>query len=756
LPGRSSFIWSSSSQRLKEAADEFIDLSANPRKYLLGYNPRNDKRLRCDRLRSNMEKKIYSLDVGGRELKAEFNDLANQAHGSVMVSYENTIVLATAVMSLYDKPGSDFFPLTVDYEERFYASGQILGSQFVRREGKPSDDAILSGRIVDRTIRPLFDSHIRREIQVVITVLSVGQYDPDVLGVIAASLALGTSDIPWNGPVSSVRIGKKKGSDVLEINPNYTFRDSEEAEFEMVACGKDDNINMIEVGAYEISNDLMVAALKKASEVIEIIQNFQKKIIKERGKKKVGIEPPLTPPELITLFKGKIGPKLYDHVLPGHPDKGLIGHLRREWSALYKETYPEADQGLASAYFEEKTDELVHQEAIFNNRRPDGRKMDEVRSLFAQAGEISPILHGSGIFYRGQTHVLSVLTLGGPQDAQIIDSMENQETKRFMHHYNFPPFSTGEIGRMGGQNRRMIGHGALAEKALIPVIPKKEAFPYTIRIVSESMASNGSTSMASVCASTLALMDAGVPIIRPVAGIASGLMMKSTKEYVLLTDIQGPEDHHGDMDFKVAGTRNGITAVQMDVKVDGIPIKILSEALVKAEKARLHILDTIEKAIPEPRKEISPNAPKIIALKINMDQIGLVIGPGGKMVKGIKEKTGAEIDIEDDGTVFITGKNGAAEAAREIIENLTREFKKGDRFEGEITKLAEFGAFVRIAPNTEGLVHISEIAPFRIDQVSKFLRLGQRVPVIIKDVDEKKRLSLSIKQVNPDFIKKPQ
>ena len=366
-------------------------------------------------------------------------------------------------------------------------------------------------------------------------------------------------------------------------------------------------------------------------------------------------------------------------------------------------------------------------------------------------------MHGSGIFYRGETHVFSVLTLGGPQDAQIIDGAINEEAKRFMHHYNFPPFSTGETGRLGGTNRRMIGHGALAEKALVPVIPPHESFPYTIRLVSETMSSNGSSSMASVCASTLALMDGGVPITRPVAGIASGLMMEQGAKglrYALLTDIQGPEDHHGDMDFKVAGTRKGITAIQMDVKVSGIPITILSEALTKAATARLTILDVIENTIPQPRSDISPRAPKILSININVDQIGMVIGPNGKMIKSIKEKTGAEIDIEDDGTVFITGREGAAEVARDFIQALTKEYKKGERFTGTVTRLMDFGAFVKIGPNAEGLVHISEIAPFRVERVADMLKIGQEVPVIIKEIDEKKRINLSIKQADPNFIKK--
>lgn len=712
-----------------------------------------------------MNKKTYSLEIGGKTLTAEFTDLVERANGSVMVRYGNTVVLATAVMSTQDKEGSDFFPLTVDYEEKFYASGQILGSRFVRREGKPSDEAILSGRVVDRTIRPLFDQHIRREVQVVITVLSLDEDDPDVLGVIAASLALGTSNIPWNGPASAVRIGKIRDVDSLVVNPNFLYRDQIDFELDMVACGKDGNINMIEVGSKEVSNEQVVEGLKKANEEIEKIQEFQKKIISEIGQKKIHIPKPEIPEGLIKLFKEKIEPVLAKYVFTGKAGYEGLTAVEELWMKEFETAFPEEDKMQAFAYLEDQINDLVHQEAIKNKRRADGRGLDEIRPLFAQAGGVSPILHGSGIFYRGQTHVLSALTLGGPQDAQIIDSANETpgaNIKRFMHHYNFPPFSTGETGRIGATNRRMIGHGALAEKALVPVIPSKETFPYTIRLVSETLTSNGSSSMASVCASTLALMDGGVPISAPVAGIASGLMMKEAKsmlggkkyEYTLLTDIQGPEDHHGDMDFKVAGTRKGITAIQMDVKVDGIPVKILSEALEKAQKARLQILDVIEKAITAPRQTISPNAPEILSIKINPDLIGMVIGPGGKMIKGIKEKTGAEIDIEDDGTVFITGKSGSAESARDIIEGMTKEYKKGERYQGTVTKITEFGAFVKIGPNAEGLVHISEIAPFRIDRVEKYLKVGDSVPVIIKEIDDKKRINLSIKQADSTFIKK--
>jgi polyribonucleotide nucleotidyltransferase len=700
-----------------------------------------------------MQKKTYSIEIGGKPLVAEFTDLAERANGSVLIRYGNTIILATAVMAEKDKPGGDYLPLTVDYEEKFYASGQILGSRFVRREGRPSDEAILSGRIVDRTIRPLFDQWIRRDIQVIITVLSIDEDDPDFLGVIGASLALGTSNIPWNGPVSAIRIGKMKDVENFQINPVYNDRERQEFELDLIACGKDGNISMIEIGSKEISNEVAIAALERASTELEKIQKFQTKIIAEMGVAKTELSAPELSEAAKSAFEEKIRPRLEKTVFSGKPGEELIDELKNEWLTIAAETNPGENLACAASFFETKIDAALHEGGISRGKRADNRGLDEIRPLFASAGGISPILHGSGIFYRGQTHVFSALTLGGPQDAQIIDGMESETIKRFMHHYNFPPFSTGETGRIGGTNRRMVGHGALGEKALMPVIPSKEKFPYTIRIVSETMTSNGSSSMASICASTLALMDAGVPISAPVAGIASGLLIESPKKYALLTDIQGPEDHYGDMDFKVAGTKKGITAVQMDVKVDGVPIPILAEAFKKAENARLEILAVIEKEIAVPRLKLSPNAPEIIAIRINPDQIGMVIGPSGKMIKSIKEKTGAEIDIEDDGTVFITGKQGAAQAARDIIEGLTKEYKKGEKFEGEVVKITDFGAFVKIGPNTDGLVHVSEIAPFRVDRVEKYLKVGQKVPVIIKDIDEKKRLSLSIKQVDPHFIK---
>lgn len=702
-----------------------------------------------------MQKKEYSIDIGGKPFIVQFTDLADQANGSVIVRYGNTAVLATAVMS-GTKDGLSYFPLTVDYEERHYAAGAILGSRFMRREGRPSEDAILSGRVVDRTIRPLFNQRMRNEVQVVITILSLDEYDPDILAINAASLALATSDIPWNGPVSAVRVAKKKGGEEFLINPEYADREDGETVLDSVICGRNGNINMIEVGSRELGEEDLGNAFDAAIKEIERFQEFQNKIIAEIGKAKQTIAIEKIPEDVASLFRETITPRLPEAVCSGAAGKGAITALKDEWMQVVKERLPESNTVHADDLFEEQVDATIHTEAIGNNRRADGRDMKSVRELYAQAGGVSPILHGSGIFYRGGTHVFSALTLGGPGDSLLIDTMEAQDTKRrFMHHYNFPPFSAGETGRIGGLNRRMVGHGALAEKALEPVIPPKETFPYTIRLVSESFASNGSTSMASVCASTLALMDGGVPLKAPVAGIAMGLMMKDEQHYKVLTDIQGPEDHHGDMDFKVAGTREGITAIQMDVKVDGIPVAILKEALVDARAARVHILDIIQQEISEPRNDISPRAPKILTLSVKQDQIGLVIGPGGKTINGIREKTGVDdITIEEDGTVFITGRNGTAEEAQKIIHEMTREYLAGEKFEGEVTRILDFGAFVKIGEGTEGLVHISEIAPFRIERVDDVLSVGENVSVIIKEVDEKGRLNLSIKAADPDFVER--
>ena len=699
-----------------------------------------------------MQKKEYAVEIGGKQLVAEFNDWADQANGSVLLRYGNSAVLATAVMGSKES-NLDYFPLSVEYEEKFYAAGAILGSRFMRREGRPSDEAVLSGRIVDRTIRPLFPKGLKRDVQVIITVLSIEDYDTDILAVNAASLAIATSDIPWNGPVSAVRIGIEEGSDELIVNPTYGQRSEElppRARMDLTVSGKDGLVNMIEVNAREVPEPTLEAALKRASEEIEKMQAWQKLIIAEHGKPKQAFVAQEITPEIKAAFAEIVEPKLKS--LNGMMTKEAFGEMKSEWAVQSALKFPDAKPQMLDGYFEHRIDEYVHDLAIKENKRVDGRALDEIRPLSAQAGGISPIIHGTGLFFRGQTHVLAALTLGGPGDAQLIDTIEFQDTKKtFMLHYNFPPFSVGETGRVGGFNRRMTGHGALAEKSLRAVLPSKDVFPYTIRIVSECLASNGSTSMATVCAGTIALMDAGVPIQRPVAGIAMGLMSDG-KTYKVLTDIQGPEDHHGDMDFKVAGTSEGVTGVQMDVKVDGVPISVLVEAFAQAKKARLQILDVILKAIPAPRADISPRAPKILSTKVKVDQIGLVIGPGGKTINGIRERTKCDdITIEEDGTVFVTGKNGAAEAALKEIVDLTREYMAGERFEGPVVRLMDFGAFVKIGPNTDGLVHVSEVAPFRIEKISDAVALGDVVPVIIKEIDEKGRYNLSIKAADPEW-----
>lgn len=706
-----------------------------------------------------MEKKTYAVNVGGKELVAEFTDLTEQAHGSVILRYGETAILATAVMGEEERPGMPYFPLSVEFEEKHYAAGQILGSRFVRREGRPTDEAVLSARIVDRTIRPLFDHSIRFDVQIVITVLALGEDDPDTLGVIGASLALSASDIPWAGPVGAVRIGKRMENGEFVINPSYMQREDGELAYEILVCGRDNTINMIETAGNEILEDDIVAAFTKAVEINNALEAFQKEIVAEIGKGKREITHTETPTEVSELFEEEFEKKLRETLFSDRAGKRHLYELKKEWVDRAVEKIEEADNAFLSDYFEEKVNEEIHRGAIEEGKRADGRGMDEVRSLYAQAGNVSPVLHGSGIFYRGGTHIFTALTLGGPEDSQLLDTMEERETKkRFMHHYNFPPFSVGESGRVGGFNRRMIGHGALAEKALVPVIPKKDEFPYTIRLVSETMSSNGSSSMGSVCGSTLALMDGGVPITRPVAGIASGLMMQKKEDgslkYALLTDIQGPEDEHGDMDFKVAGTREGVTAIQMDVKVDGIPVNVLGEALEKAKAARIHILDTIESEIASPRDDISPRAPKILSMHISPNQIGLVIGSGGKTINGIKDDTGvSEITIEEDGTIYITGKGGSAEAARERIEVLTRVFEVGEVLDAEVTRITDFGAFARLNDQTEGLIHISEIAPFRINKVDDLLKVGEIVPVEVTKVEEGK-IALSIKKTDPLFAEK--
>jgi len=705
-----------------------------------------------------MNSKEYELEVGGKKITAIFSDLAEQANGSVILKSEGTVVMATAVISKDGSRNLGYFNLTVEYLEKFYAAGKILGGQYNKREGRPSDQSILAARMIDRTIRPLFDQHIKNAVQVIVTVIAVGKMDPKVLGINGASVALAVSDIPWNGPIGAVQISKTKEDQTIKANHYIPGADEAVYELDLLVCGKDKTINMIEAMAFELNEEEMGKCFDLASSEITKWENFQNEVITKLGKKKLVFPITKMKDGDVSLFNEKIKPIL-DEKLFTKESKKIENEMEILWKEILEEKYKKDEENkeksVAEDYIHLYMDDMFHQKALIDGLRADGRKVDEIRKIYAKAGGISEVLHGSGIFYRGETHVLSVLALGGPEDMQLVEGMESQLKKRFMHHYNFPPYSGGETGRVGGINRREMGHGFLAEKALTPVIPEKVSFPYTIRVVSESTASNGSTSQASICAATIALMDGGVPIKNPVAGISVGLMAdeKNKDKYVLLSDIQGPEDHYGDMDFKVAGTVNGITAIQLDVKVDGVQIQILKEALTRAKTARLQILETITAEIKKPRENISPNAPKILVTKIKKDQIGMIIGPGGKNINAIREETGTDITIEEDGTVFVTGKNDGADKAIAIIESMTHEYKVGDKADGVIVKIMDFGAFVKIGHDTEGLVHVSEIAPFRVEKISDFLKEGDTVPVKIIKLDEKGRLSFSIKEANGDFFK---
>ncbi len=697
-----------------------------------------------------MQIKKYETDFNGEKLSVEISDLADQANGSVLVRYGDTAVFATAVMSNNRREGLDHFPLSVDYEERFYAAGMILGSRFIRREGRPTEEAILTSRLIDRTVRPLFDKRVRNEVQIVVLALSVDtKNDPDIPAIIAGSLALGISDIPWGGPVGAVRMGYIDGN--FMVNPTYEER--EKSLIDIVVCGKNEKINMIEAGAKEVNESVMLEAMDRSIKEISKIQEFQEKIIKEAGKEKIKIEIKEEMPEMKEFFEKEYAKKLHGIIFSN--EKHGLSDLKSGWIKSAKEKFGEENWDLAEDLYEESVNEIIHKEILDppagGEKRADGRKIDELRPLYANV-RILPLIHGSGIFFRGGTHIFSAVTLGGPKEGQLIEGMEIQTTKHFLHHYNFPPFSTGETGRIGGTGRREIGHGALAEKALSAVIPSRESFPYTIRVVSESMASNGSTSMGSVCASTLALMDAGVPIKNPVAGIAIGLMIDKSQKYKILTDIQGPEDHHGDMDFKCAGTKEGVNAIQMDVKVDGITVEILKKALTQAKKAREQILEVLTKAMPTHRQDLPTNAPKIVKMSINPDKIGAVIGPGGKMINSIIEKTNTEIDIDQDGTVFITGKDLKDIAkARDIVEGLTHENEPKEIITGKVTRLFEFGAMVGIGGEQEGLVHVSELSPERVEKVTDVVNVGDEVTAQVINIDDRGRINLSIKRVNPDY-----
>lgn len=694
-----------------------------------------------------MNAKKYTYAIGGQELSVEITDWAEQAHGSVLVRLGDTIVLATAVMSATPREGGDFFPLTVEYEEKFYAAGKVLGSRFVKRETRPSEEAVLAARLIDRAIRPRFDMRMRNEVQIIATTLSLDdKNDPDILAMLGASLALSLSDIPWNGPIAGVRAIRKDGK--LTLNPS--FEERADAELDVVIAGTRDRINMCEAGAREVSEDDFLATAEHSYAAIQELIAFQDGIIREHAKPKREVRLLAIPDELKSVLAGEFSSRIEDAVY--QKDKavmhGAINELKAEWLASAAQKYPDAFQKNAAEFmFDQEIDAIVHRRIIEKGERPDGRRPDEIRALSSQVA-VLPRVHGSGLFMRGSTHVLSTLTLGAPGDQQIVEGMEIRMKRRFLHHYNFPPFSVGEVKPMRGPGRREIGHGALASRAVISLLPPQSEFPYTIRIVSEVLSSNGSSSMGSVSAASLALMDGGVPIKKLVSGAAMGLMLNDKGEYRVLTDIQGPEDHHGDMDFKVAGTRDGITAVQMDVKIEGVTLEMVRETLDAAQTARMKILDVMESAISQPRENLSPWAPRITTLKINPEKIGALIGPGGKVINDIIARTGVAIDIEDDGIVFVTSEKEAGMAqAIEEIKQITRELKAGDLVEGRVTRLLDFGAFVEVAPRQEGLIHISELAPWHVERVTDIVEIGDRVPAMVKNIDEQGRINLSLKEV---------
>lgn len=693
-----------------------------------------------------MEIKKFEHEVGGKKLVAEFGKLAQLANGSVTVRLGDTVILATAVLSKSVRQGINYFPLMVDYEERLYAAGKIKGSRFIKRETKPSDEAILSGRLVDRTIRPLFPEGMRNDVQVVITVLSVdGVNDADILSIMGASLALSESDIPWDGPVAAVRIAYV--DEKFIINPSYEER--EKAVLDIVFSGTKDKINMIEAAGKEIPENIVMEAAKLALTEIGKLTEFVSKIQKEIGASKSDVVKILPNAELKKevddYLKDKLEKVIYSDSKEEYVEQ--LSKLQKELGKYIEEKYGKDKVGEAEAELEEEINRIVHENVINKEKRPDGRKTNEVRKLQVETG-ILPRTHGSGLFQRGTTQALAVVTLGAPGDEQTIEGIEINGTKRFMLHYSFPPYSVGEVSPLRGPGRREIGHGALAERSLEPLIPSKEQFPYTVRIVSEILSSNGSSSMASVCGGSLALMDAGVPIKTAAAGIAMGLMSDKKGNYKVLTDIQGPEDHFGDMDFKVAGTKNGVTGVQMDVKIEGIGLEIMEKTLNQAKEARMHILGEMEKVLAQPRPDLSPYAPRIIMFKINPDKIRDVIGPGGKVINEIIAETGVTIDIEDDGSVAVTSKDPESmNRAVKWIKDITREVKVGEVFQGKVTRLMEFGAFVEILPGQEGLVHISELAPYRVKKVGDIVKSGDSVLVKVISIDEIGRINLSMKQV---------
>lgn len=689
------------------------------------------------------EKHTYSFDWAGRNVTVEIGQLAKQANGAVLVRYGETAVLSTATASKEPR-NVDFFPLTVNYEERLYAVGKIPGG-FIKREGRPSERAILASRLIDRPIRPLFADGFRNDVQIISMVMSVDQdCSTEMAAMLGSSLALSVSDIPFEGPIAGVVVGRINNEFI--INP--TVDQLAKSDINLTVAGTKDAINMVEAGANEVPEETMLEAIMFGHDEIKKIIGFQEKIVAEIGKEKMQVTLYQVDAELEAEVKGLCEADLNKavQVQEKHAREDAIKAVKDRVLVHYEEETDEEKlkqiKEILNKLVKSEVRRLITEEKV----RPDGRNPDEIRPLSSEV-TILPRTHGSGLFTRGQTQALSICTLGALGDVQILDGLGTEESKRFMHHYNFPHFSVGETGPIRGAGRREIGHGALGERALEPVIPNDKDFPYTIRLVSEVLESNGSTSQASICASTLAMMDAGVPLKAPVAGIAMGLV-KSGEHYTILTDIQGMEDHLGDMDFKVAGTSKGVTALQMDIKIEGLSREILEEALLQAKHGRMHILESMMSTINQPREQLSKYAPKIVTMSINPDKIRDVIGPSGKHINKIIEETGVKIDIEQDGTVFISSTDEPMiQKAKKIIEDIVREVVVGELYLGKVKRIEKFGAFVEIFNGKDGLVHISELAEERVGKVEDVVSLGDELLVKVTEIDKQGRVNLSRKAV---------
>ncbi len=685
---------------------------------------------------------IASRDLDGKSISVESGTLAKQADGSVVVRIGDTIALITATMA-QPRVGVDFFPLLVDFEEKMYAAGKIPGIRYIRREGRPSELAILTARRIDRTIRPLFPEGFRNDVQVVATVLSADPDNaPDIAAMVGASAALSLSSIPFLGPIGAVRVGRVDGK--MVVNPTYAERD--QSDLDLVVSVSPLGIVMLEGMFDELAEEVLIEAIRFAVPFAESIMGMQRQMAAEVGKEKVDYSA-LTVSDEVRQAVAKFGPKIRDAIQ--NPDKKARETETREvieaLTAEAAEAFPEKLAEIRTA-MEDQTYYELRSLILDEGRRPDGRAPDEIRPLSCAVG-LLPRTHGSALFTRGQTQVMSVITLGGVGDEQLIDDLGVVASKRFMHHYNFPPYSVGEVRPLRGASRRDIGHGSLVERALLPLLPEEEKFPYTVRVVSEVLESNGSSSMASVCGSSMALMDAGVPIRGAVAGISIG-MVSDDSRHKLLTDIQGVEDYSGDMDFKIAGTRSGVTAVQMDVKLKGLTIEIIQEAFAQARKAREQLLATMDQCISTPRPELAPHAPRVFTIEINPDKIGDIIGPGGKNIKKMEADFGVQIDIEQDGRVFIAAPDQTAgEQALKVIEDITRDLTVGEIYTGRVVRIVPFGAFIELLPGRDGLLHISQIARERIERVEDVLKMGDDVQVKVIEIDPQGKVRLSRKDL---------